>query len=99
MLGLLCFPNFAEPLVTFFAFANLTHLRVKTFELLALRIGGHLDRALFRNERDLIVSVFVRRAVEHGTDPLAHRHVVIAPGRLEKNAIAALGGAFRESNE
>src|SRR2546430_7954573 len=98
MLGLLGFPNLAEALVTFFAFANLTHLRIKTLELLPLCVRRNFNRALLRNERDLIVSVFVGGTVENRSDPIAHGHIVISPTRIEQNAIAIFRGAIRKRN-
>src|SRR5207248_11482146 len=84
MLGLLGFPNLAEALVTFFAFANLTHLRIQALELLPLCVRRHFDRALFRHERDLIVSVFVGGTVEHRSNSIADSHVVISQLRSNK---------------
>src|SRR5438876_11334101 len=95
MLGLLRFPNLAETLVTFFAFANLSHLRVKTLKFLPLCVRWLFDRALLRHERDLIVSIFVGGTVEHGTDPVAPGHVVFAPARIESNAVANFRGPIR----
>ena len=99
MLGLLGFPNLAEALVTLFRFANLTHLRIQALELLPLCVRRNFDRALFRHERDLIVSVFVGGAVEHRSDPIAHGHVVISPTRIEQNAVAKFRGAIRERDQ
>src|SRR6267378_3527094 len=99
MFSLLCLPNFPEPLVTGFALPNLSHLRVEIFELLAPRVGWHFDRSLFRDERDLVVSVLVRGAVEYGTDSFTDRHVVCAPIRIEQNAIAVFRGAIRKRNK
>src|SRR5262249_25215751 len=99
MLGLLCFPNFAESLVTFLGLADLAHLRVKIFQLLALRVRWDFDRAPFRNQRDLIVSVLVGRAVEYGNDLIAHGHVVISPARIEQDAIAIFRGAIRKRDD
>src|SRR6266480_4638382 len=96
MFGLLRFPNFPEPLVAGFTFTDLANLRAKIFEALPLLVGRNFDRALFRNERDLIVSVFVRCAVEYRTDPFADRHVVHAPIGIEQNAIAMLYVAIGE---
>src|ERR1700730_13083999 len=99
MLGLLRFPNFAEPLVAGFALADLAHLSVKVFEALSLRVGRNFDGALFWDERDLIVSVFIRRAVEHGTNLLADGHLVCPPVGIEQNAVAVFCGAIRERDE
>src|SRR3979411_1332754 len=87
MLGLLRFPNFAEPFVTGLALTNFAHLREKVFESLALCVRGNFDRSLFRNERDLIVSVLVGRAVENRTDARAHSHVISSPRPFKQNAI------------
>src|SRR6267143_119583 len=99
MVSLLRLPNFPEPLVTGFALPNFSHLRVEIFELLALRVGWHFDRSLFRDERDLVVSVLVSSAVEHGTDSFTDSHVVCAPIRIEQNAIAIFSAAIRECDE
>src|ERR1700682_2840887 len=96
MFSLLRFPNFPQPLVTGLALPNLSHLRVEIFQLLALRVGWHFDRSFFRDERDLVVSVLVRGAVEYGTDSFTDRHVVRAPIRIEQNAIAIFCAAIRE---
>ena len=60
-------------------------LLVKIFEFLSFGVRWDFDRALLRDERDLVVSVFVGRAVKYGTDPFADRHVVNAPARIEQN--------------
>src|SRR5438067_11170500 len=99
MLGLLRLPDFTETLVTFFTFANLTYLRVKTLEFFPLRVRRNLDRALLRYERDLIVSIFVRGAVEHGRNPIAHSHVVSSPARIEQNTVAIFRGAIRKRDQ
>src|SRR6266446_7922931 len=99
MFGLLCFPNFPETLITFFAFANLAHLRIKTLELFALPVRWNFDRALLRHERDLIVSIFVRGAVEYRSDPITHSHVVSSPARIEQNAIPIFRGAIRKRDQ
>src|SRR5437762_7296643 len=96
MLGLLRFPDFTETLVTFFAFANLPHLRIQALELLPLRVRRNLDGALFRDERDLTVSVFVGGTVEHRSDLVAHSHVVISPTRIEQKAVAKFRGAIQK---
>src|SRR4029077_3320078 len=90
MFGLLRFPDFPETLVTGFALTDLANLRVKVFEALALLVGRDFDRALFRNERDLIVSVFVRCAVEYRTNSFAHGHIVRSPSWIEQNTFAML---------
>src|SRR5438445_4352446 len=99
MFSLLRLPNFPEPFVTSFALPNFSHLRVEIFELLALRVGRHFDRSLFRDQCDLIVSVFDRGAVEHGTDSFTDRHVVCAPIRIEQNAIAIFSAATRARSQ
>src|SRR5437879_6421909 len=99
MFGLLSFPDFTQPLVTGLALANLTNLSVKILESLPFGVGRDFDSPLFRNERDLIVSVLVSRAVEDGTDALANRHIVYAPIRIEQNAIAILRRAIGKANE
>src|SRR5437660_4889658 len=99
MLGLLRFPNFGEPLVAGLALTDLAHLCVKVFEALPFRIGRNFDGALFRNERDLIVGVFVGGAVEDRGNPFAHRHVVSSPIWIEQNAVAVFRTAIRESDE
>src|SRR4030095_9096501 len=96
MFGLLCFPNFPKPLITGFALTNLANLGVKVFEALALLVGRDFDRALFRNERDLIVSVFVRCAVEYRTDSFAHGHIVRSPIWIEQNTVAIFYSATGE---
>ena len=92
-------PDFTETFVAFFGFANPAHLRIKTLELLSLRIRWDFDRAFLGHERNLIVSIFVSRAVEHGSDPVANGHVVGSPARLEQNAIAIFRGAIRKRDE
>src|SRR6266496_3958193 len=99
MLGLLRLPNFAEPLVTRLALADLAHLCVKVFEALSLCVGWNFDGALFWNECDLIVGVLVGCAVEHRGNPFADRHVVGSPIRIEQNAVAIFGTAIRESDK
>src|SRR5438105_7878038 len=99
MFGFLSFPDFTQPLVTGLALANLTNLSVKILESLPFGVGRDFDSPLFRNERDLIVSVLVSRAVEDGTDALANRHIVYAPIRIEQNAIAILRRAIGKANE
>src|SRR5436190_2075611 len=51
MFGLLCLPDFAKSLVAGLAFPNLTYLRVKVFQLLALGVRWHLVVALFFLQR------------------------------------------------
>src|ERR1700737_4769038 len=99
MLGLLSFPNFAEPLVTFLGLTNLADLRVEIFQFLAPCIGRNFYRALFGNQRDLVVSLFISGPVEYRNDLVADRHVVISPARIEQHAVAVLGGAIRERDE
>ena len=65
MLGLLRLPNFSQPLVTQFAFANITHLLVKILQLLSLRVGRHLDGAFLRHDRDFEECVLVRSAIAY----------------------------------
>ena len=96
MFSLLRLPNFPEPLVTGFALANLPDLRVKIFEPFSFCIGRNFDGPFFWHERDLIVSVLVRGAVEYGTDSFTHRHIVCAPIGIEQNPIAVFSGAIRE---
>src|SRR5205085_6713679 len=99
MLGLLRLPNFTETFVTFFAFANLSNLCVKTFQLFPLRVGWNFDRALFWHERDLVISIFVGRAVEDRDDAIADGHVVSSPTRVEQNAIAIFRGTIRKRDD
>src|SRR5438105_2733398 len=99
MLGLLRLPNFTEAFVTFFGFANLADLGIQALELLPRCVRWDFDRALFRHERDLIVSIFVRRAVEHRSDPVTHGHVVSSPAWIEQNAIAIFRGTIRKRDE
>src|SRR5439155_1333521 len=49
------------------------------FQFFPLGIRWYFDRALFRHERDLIVSIFVGRAVKDGADARAYRHVISSP--------------------
>src|SRR2546423_7545842 len=99
MLGLLSFPDFAEAFVTDLPFPNVPDLLVKALELFAFFVGRDFDRALLRHERDFEVGVLVAGAVENGRDPLADRHVVFAPRRIEQHAIAEPGRAIRERNQ
>src|SRR5438105_8233013 len=99
MFGLLRLPDFAKSLVPDLAFPNLTHLRVKVFQFLALGVGRHLDRALFRHERDLIIGVLIGRTVKHGTDVLAYRHVVSSPIWIEQDAIAVFRAAIGKRDQ
>src|SRR5438876_1585102 len=99
MFSLLRLPNFAEPFVTGFALPNFSHLRVEIFELLALRVGWYFDGSLFRDQRDLVISVLVRGAVEHGTDSFTDSHIVCAPIRIEQNAVAVFRGAIGKRNQ
>src|SRR5438876_11525146 len=99
MFSLLRLPNFPEPFVTSFALTNVSHLRVEIFELLALRVGRHFDRSLFRDQCDLVGSVFVGGAVERGTDPVTDGRVVCGPIRAEARAAALLRAASRECDQ
>ena len=96
MLGLLGLPNFAEAFVAGFAGANVAHLLIKALELPALRVGRVFDRALFRDERDLIERVLVGRAVEDGNDFFSNGHVESAPSRFEQNPLAKGHAAIAE---
>src|ERR1700719_3078080 len=99
MFGLLCFPNFAEALVSTFVLANLSDLRVKVFESVPLRVRRHFDGPLLRNQRDLVIVIFIGRSIEYGTNPVADSHVVSSPIRIEQNAVAVLRNAIGERNE
>src|ERR1700716_340207 len=99
MLGLLGFPNFADPSVPGLALPSFARLREKVFESLALCVRGNFDRSLFRNERDLIVSVLVGRAVEDRTDARAQRHVISSPRRFKQNAILILHRAIGPADQ
>src|SRR5437016_1040771 len=99
MLRLLGFPDFAQSLIADFVFSNLSDLRVKIFKLLPLCVRWNLDRALFRNERDLIVSIFVRRAVKDGTDTCTDRHVIRSPRWFEKTAVTVHYSAIGEADQ
>src|SRR5438876_6136585 len=98
MFSLLRLPNFAEPFVTGFALPNFSHLRVEIFELLALRVGWYFDGSLFRDQRDLVISVLVRGAVEHGTDSFTDSHLVCRLLLVKQNTVAVFRGAIGTSN-
>src|ERR1700704_4477365 len=99
MLGLLGFPNFAEPFVTGLALTNFAHLREKVFESLALCVRKNFVASLFCNERDLIVRLLGGRAVEDRTDARPQRHVISSPRRFKQNAILILHRAIGPADQ
>src|SRR5436190_17640661 len=99
MLSLLGLPDFAQAFVSRLALANLPHLRIKILESASLLVRWDLDRALLGNQRDLIISVLVGRAVENGSDPFTDCHVIGAPTWIEKDAVTILRRAIGKCDE
>src|SRR5947209_15186586 len=99
MLGLLCFPNFAQPFIASLALTNLAYLSVEILKPLSLCVRWDFDGSLLRNESHLIISILVCGAIEHRADPFADGHVVHAPIGIKQNAIAILGTAIRERDQ
>src|SRR5436189_2832151 len=88
MLGLLCFPNFAQPFIASLALTNLAYLSVEILKPLSLCVRWDFDGSLVRNESHLIVSVLVCGAVAHRAGPFADGHGVHAPLGVKQTAIA-----------